>query len=69
LTHSTELQLYPATAGWCKNVTQTVLSEYCDLKFLIAGNIKAGLIQNFDDMINYSLKDDEFAKLSILVDI
>ena len=52
-----------------ENVTQTVISEYSDFKFLVAGRIKAGLIQNFDDMANYSLKTDEFAKLSILVDI
>jgi len=39
-----------------ENVTQTVISEYSDSKFLVAGRIKAGLIQNFDDMANYTVR-------------
>ena len=53
-----------------ENITEIVTAQYCNFKFLVAGKIKAGMLQTFDIiMASYALNDEQFSKLSIMMDI
>jgi len=43
-----------------ENVPQPFISECSDFTFLVAGKIKAGLVQNFYDVANYAQLDEQF---------
>ena len=49
----------------CRDIT----TQYCDFRFLVSQKIKCGLIQTFDDFVQFELKDKQFAILAHLSDI
>lgn len=52
-----------------ESTQNSIIDQYNDYKYAVAGKIKSNLILSFEDMVHFALNSEQFQELAILLDI